>query len=63
MIFDFDLTQAWIEIEHFYDYLRTTFITFFGATISLWHLIISEYICCSLIDVFLYFTKPHDDDE
>ena len=28
-IHDFDLTQAWIEIERFYDYLRTTFITFF----------------------------------
>lgn len=60
---DFDLTQAWLEIERFYDYLRSTFITFFGATISLWNLILSEFVACSLVDVFLYFTKHNSDDD
>lgn len=60
---NFDLTQAWIEIENFYDYLRLTTISLFGLTISLWQLILSEYICCSLLDLFLFWRDRKDDDD
>ena len=62
MIHDIDLTQAWMEIERFYDILRTTTISLFGMSISLWALILSEYVACSLLDVFFawFYTDKFD---
>ena len=33
--FIIDLSQAWLECENFYHYLKNTYISLFGATISL----------------------------
>lgn len=53
--FIIDLSQAWLECENFYHYLKNTYISLFGATISLWALICSAFVLTSLFDVFLYF--------
>lgn len=59
--FSFDLRQAWNEIQLFYDYLKHTYITWWGASISLWALICSAYVAISLLDVFLFFFKTNGD--
>lgn len=62
-IYNFDLSQAWIECETFYHYLKNTYITLFGMSISLWALICSAYVLVSLVDVFLYFKGMIDIDD
>lgn len=62
-IYNFDLTQAWIECENFYHYLKNTYITLFGLSISFWDFICSAYVLVTLIDVFLYFKDMTDTDD
>ena len=62
-VFNFDLTEAWSECQTYYNMLKTTYITFYGATISLWALICSAYVVVSLLDVFLYFKNQITADE
>lgn len=62
-LYTFDLTQAWLECEQFYHYLKNTYISLFGATISLWALICSAFVLVSLMDVFLYFKGMIDLDD
>ena len=58
-ISNFDLSTAWIECETFYHYLKNTYITLFGASISLWALICSAYVLTSLVDVFLFVKRQY----
>ena len=62
-LFDFDLTQAWTECQQYINILKNTYITFYGATISYWALILSVYVTVSLLDVFLYFKNLISLDE
>lgn len=62
-MFNFDLTLAWSECQKYYGILKTTYITFYGATISLWGLICSAYVVVSIMDVFLYFKNQISIDE
>lgn len=64
--FFFDLTQAWKEIQIFYNFLKNTYIQWEGLTVSLWGLICSAFVTISLVDVFLFWYKHHgeiDDDD
>lgn len=62
-MYNFDLTPAWSEILRLYDFLRTSYISFFGSSVSFWHFILAELVCCALLEVFLYFSKSHHDDD